>query len=45
MKVLGAADSHVQASNKRIPNIRVIKLCAWEEEFCQKIGRLRKLEL
>lgn len=45
MKVLGAADSRVQASNELISNIRVIKLCAWEEEFRKKVGRLRKLEL
>ncbi|PON24689.1 ATP-dependent bile acid permease [Trichoderma gamsii] len=45
MKVLGAADSRVQASNELITNIRVIKLCAWEEEFRKKVGRLRNLEL
>lgn len=45
MKVLGAADSRVQATNELITNIRVIKLCAWEEEFYNKIDRLRKTEL
>ncbi|KAM0512349.1 hypothetical protein ACHAPE_008915 [Trichoderma viride] len=45
MKVLRAADSRVQASNELIANIRVIKLCAWEEEFRKKVGRLRNLEL
>lgn len=45
MKVLSAADSRVQASNELISNIRVIKLCAWEEQFRKKVGRLRKLEL
>ncbi|KAL6904509.1 P-loop containing nucleoside triphosphate hydrolase protein [Trichoderma evansii] len=45
MKVLGAADSRVQASNELITNIRVIKLCAWEEEFRKRVSRLRKIEL
>ncbi|KKP02562.1 ATPase [Trichoderma harzianum] len=41
MKVLSAADARVQASNELITNIRVIKLCAWEEEFRKKIRLLR----
>ncbi|KAM0245405.1 hypothetical protein ACHAQJ_010576 [Trichoderma viride] len=45
MKVLSAADARVQASNELITNIRIIKLCAWEEEFRKRVGQLRKLEL
>ncbi|KAK0755466.1 LOW QUALITY PROTEIN: hypothetical protein N5P37_011974, partial [Trichoderma harzianum] len=45
MKVLSAADARVQASNELITNIRVIKLCAWEEEFRRKIRLLRTAEL
>lgn len=45
MKVLSAADARVQASNELITNIRVIKLCAWEEEFRRKIRLLRTIEL
>ncbi|KAM6481845.1 P-loop containing nucleoside triphosphate hydrolase protein [Trichoderma sp. SZMC 28011] len=45
MKVLSAADARVQASNELITNIRVIKLCAWEEEFRRKIRLLRTTEL
>ncbi|KAL7907490.1 P-loop containing nucleoside triphosphate hydrolase protein [Trichoderma velutinum] len=45
MKVLSAADARVQASNELITNIRVIKLCAWEEEFRKKIRLLRATEL
>ncbi|KAL7781916.1 P-loop containing nucleoside triphosphate hydrolase protein [Trichoderma afarasin] len=44
MKVLSAADARVQASNELITNIRVIKLCAWEEEFRRKIRLLRTTE-
>ncbi|KAL6803468.1 P-loop containing nucleoside triphosphate hydrolase protein [Trichoderma sp. SZMC 28012] len=45
MKVLSAADARVQASNELITNIRVIKLCAWEEEFRRQIRLLRTTEL
>lgn len=45
VKVLSAADARMQASNELTTNIRVIKLCTWEEEFRKKLDRLWKMEL
>jgi ABC-type multidrug transport system fused ATPase/permease subunit len=35
----------LSAANELITNIRIIKLCAEEEEFPKEVGRLRKTEL
>lgn len=44
-KLMAAGDARVQSSNQLIANIRIVKYCAWEQSFEQRVMGLRQAEL